>query len=127
MFLILGLFERDSIGLLVKHLLYRYEVRLARNTKVAEDILQNEEISLMVVEIAGSSSPFIGFLRKWKEKKKTIVITDLLDYSIQELLLELGINSYMDKISLPALPSVVETHLNQAKTRIIPRDFIRVE
>lgn len=127
MFQILSLYERDSIGILIKHLLYRYEVRLVRNVQVAENIIQSEEISLVIVEIGEPTSPFIGFLKKWNSKKKIIVIGDLLNYFMQELLLELGITSYVDRIHLPSLPSIVETHLNQAKTRVIPKEFINVE
>lgn len=121
MFRILVIDNRDSITKAIKYLLYRYEVVFSRDVKDAITKLKDNIIDMILVNLPfpdGLSSS-CETLKEWIQRKKTIVIADLISTELVDEAKKLGAEICIDKLEIPRLPELVGRFLNQAETKIL--------
>lgn len=121
MFRILVIDNRDSITKAIKYLLYRYEVVFSRDVKDAITKLKDNIIDMILVNLPfpdGLSSS-CETLKEWIQRKKTIVIADLISTELVDEAKKFGAEICIDKLEIPRLPELVGRFLNQAETKIL--------
>lgn len=118
MFRILVLDKRDSICIVMKYLLYRYEVVFSNDVNDAADKLKEDNIDMLLVNLPLENGS-MNMLREWSSKKKTIALVDMLNPDVLDESMRLGALECVDKLDIPKLPELVGMHLNQAATRVL--------